>query len=215
VSEKLGTPSQAKQPGAAAPRKLSSRNSIFAFAVFAVGLNAAAAVYTRSPSDFALPNVDRLAELLPQQRALHAMPDPVVAALKDIQSAQQQHAVALQDSGSSLQQNTALLLQDSTSLAALRQSVTDGREDVSKISAEITDEHVDVKKMSDQISTLIAKVDTLQNALAPQFTSSIPTEHAHHRPSGVMRKRMARQPKPVGPISAPLSFPALTLTPEG
>jgi hypothetical protein len=221
VSEKSETQSQAKQPKSAAPRKLASGKSILAFSVFALGLNATAAVYTRSPSDFALPDVNKLAALLPYQasgpqivRASGALPDPVLAALKDVQSTQQQYAVALEDHGSSLQQNTALLLQDSTSLATLRQSITDEHADVNKISAQIEDEHVDVKKMSAQISTLIAKVDSLQSSLAPQVTSSIPTGHAHNR-SSVVRKRVARQPKPVGPISAPPSFPAILLTPEG
>src|SRR6185437_7485235 len=164
------------------------------------------------------PNVSNLAELLPHQKASGSIPDPVVAALKDIQSAQQQHAVALQDTGSSLQQNTALLLQDSTSLASLRQSVTDEHVDVKKISAQITDEHVDVKKMSAQISSLLAKVDTLQNALAPEVTSSIPRGRTHNRLSGVLRNRAVRQAKPVGPVSvggAPLISPAASVAPEG
>ena len=117
-----------------------------------------------------------------------------------------------------MQQNTALLQQDSTTLAALRESITDEHVDVKKISAQITDERVDVKKMSAQISTLIAKVDSLQNAIAPEVTSSIPAGRAHNRLSGVLRKRMVRQPKPVGPISiggAPLSFPAIATAPEG
>ena len=87
-----------------------------------------------------------------------------------------------------------------------------------KISAQITDEHVDVKKLSAQISTLIAKVDSLQNAMTPEITFSIPTVRARNRLSGVVRKRMARQPKPAGPISvggAPLSVPATTLAPQG
>ena len=90
-----------------------------ALSVFALGLNATAAVYTMSPSDFALPNVSDLAELLPHQKASDPMPDPVLAALKDIQSAQQQHVASLQENSSSLQQNTALLQQDSTTLASL------------------------------------------------------------------------------------------------
>jgi hypothetical protein len=114
--------------------------------VFALGLNATAAVYTLSPSDFALPNVSSLAELLPHQKASDPIPDPVVAALKDIQSAQQQHVASLQENSSLLQQNTALLEQDSTTLASLRESITDEHVDVKKISAQITDEHLDVKK---------------------------------------------------------------------
>jgi cell division protein FtsB len=218
VTKTSETQSQTEQLESAAPGKRSSRKSILALSVFALGLNATAAVYTLSPSDFALPNVGSLAELLPHQKASDPIPDPVVAALKDIQSAQQQHVASLQQNSSSLQQNTALLQQDSTALASLRESITDERVDVKKISAQITDEHVDVKKMSAQISTLIAKVDSLKNAIAPEVTSSIPKGRARIRLSGVVRKRMARQPKPLGPISvggAPLTFPATTPAPEG
>ena len=165
-----------------------------------------------------LPNVSSLAELLPHQKASGPVPDPVVAALKDIQSAQQQHVASLQETSSSLQQNTALLQQDSTTLASLRQSITDEHVDVKKISAQIADEHVDVKKVSLQLSTLIAKVDSLQNALAPEITSSIPKGRARNRLSGVLHKRIARQPQPVGPVSvggAPLSFPAIMPAPQG
>src|SRR6516162_8473416 len=200
------------------PSRKPGRKSILALSVFALGLNATAAVYTLSPSDFTLPNVSSLAELLPYQKASGPIPDPVVAALKDIQSAQQQHVASLQETSSSLQQNTALLQQDSTTLASLRQSITDEHVDVKKISAQIADEHVDVKKVSLQLSTLIAKVDSLQNALAPEITSSIPKGRARNRLSGVLHKRIARQPQPVGPVSvggAPLSFPAIMPAPQG
>src|SRR5690242_7303837 len=69
VTEKSETQNQAKQPKPAASRKLSSGKSILALSVFALGLNATAAVYTRSPSDFALPDVSKLAALLPYQKA--------------------------------------------------------------------------------------------------------------------------------------------------
>ena len=198
------------------PSKKPGRKSILALSVFALGLNAAAAVYTLSPSDFVLPNVSILAELLPHERTPAPIPEAVVAtlkniqstqrqqaaalmdiesaqhqqaaALKDIQSAQQQHAAALQENGSSLQQNTTLLQQDSTTFSSLRQS--------------ITDEQIDVKKVSVQLSTLIAKVDSLQ------ITSSIPKGRALTRLSGAAYKRVGRQPKPVGPASvggAPLT----------
>jgi septal ring factor EnvC (AmiA/AmiB activator) len=218
VTKTSETQSQTEPLEPAAPSKRPSRKSILALSVFALGLNATAAVYTLSPSDFALPNVSSLAELLPLQKAYAPIPDPVVAALRDVQLAQQQHVASLQENSSSLQQNTALLQQDSTTLASLRQSVTDEQIDVKKISAQITDEHVDVKKMSTQISTLIAKVDSLQNAITPEITSSIPKGRARNRLAGVVRKRMARQPKPVWPVSiggAPLGFPAITRTPEG
>jgi hypothetical protein len=189
------TQSQIEQLEPAAPSKKSSRKSILALSVFALGLNATAAVYTMSPSDFALPNVSGLvAELLPHEKALAPIPESVVAALKDIQSAQQQHAAALLENGSSLQQNTALLQHDSTTILALRQS--------------ITDEQVDIKKISAQLSTLMVKVDSLQNAITREITSSIPKGRARARLSSVARKRIARPPKPMGPISvggAPLT----------
>jgi hypothetical protein len=217
MNETSETQSQTEQPVSTAPSGRSSGKSIFALSVFALGLNAAAAVYTLSPSDFTLRNVSSLAELLPHQ-ASDPIPDPVVVALKDIQSAQQQQVASLQENSSSLQQNTTLLQLDSTTLASLRQSVTDERVDVKKISTQITDEHVDVKKMSVQISTVIAKVDSLQNAIAPEITSSIPKGRARNRLSGVVHKRIARQPKGIGPVSiggTPLGFPATTPAPQG
>jgi cell division protein FtsB len=219
VTNTSETLSHTEQPESAATSKKSGRKSILALSVFALGLNATAAVYTLSPSDFALPNVSGLvAELLPHETASVPTQDAVVAALSDIQSAQQQHVASLQENTSSLQQNTALLQQDSTTLASLRQSVTDEHVDVKKMSAQIADEHVDVKKISAQISTLIAKVDSLQNAIAPEITSSIPKGRARNRLSGMMRKRVARQPKPVGAVSlggAPLSVPATMSDPQG
>ena len=206
--------SQTEQPKSTTP---SGRSSL-ALAVFAVGLNATAAVYALSPSDFALPNVGILAELLPHQKASDPIPDPVIAALRDIRSVQQRQFASLQGNNSSLQQSTALLQQDSTTLASLRQSITDEQVDVKRISNLITDEQVDVKKISAQISTLIAKVDSLQNAITPEVTSSISTEHARNRPSGVVRKRMARHAKPVGSVSvggARPGFPAITPIPQG
>jgi hypothetical protein len=191
-----------------ASSKQSNRKSILALSVFALGLNAAAAVYTNSPSDFALPNVNipvpnlsSLAELLPHQRAAEpAQPDPVVVALKDIQSAQQQHAASLLENNSALQQHTAQLQHDSTTLLGLRQSVSE--------------EQSDIKKISSQISTLMVKVDALQNAIAPEITSSIGKGRARNRLSALSRKRLARQSRPMGPVSvggAPLtSAPATT-----
>jgi uncharacterized coiled-coil protein SlyX len=204
--------SQAEQPESTAPSRKSSRKSILVLSVIALGINTTAAVFTLSPSDFALPNISSLAELLPYQKTSVPIPDPVVAALKDIQSAQQQHAASLQENSSLLQQNTALLQQDSIALASLRQSVVEEQLDAKKISAQISDERQDVKKMSAQISTLIAKVDSLQNAISPDVTSSISTRRAYNRLS--VRKRMARQSRAVGPVSvggAPLTTP----TPQG
>jgi cell division protein FtsB len=190
------------------PVSRSGHKTVTAFAIFALGLNAAAAVYTSSPSDFALSNVSRLAELLPHTEAPARVPQTVVAALTDIQSAQKQHLASLQEASSSLQQNVALLQQESSSIGLLRQSITDEHTDVKNISAEIADQHADVKKMSALISTLITKVDSLQNASALAITSSIPRSQARARP--VMHKKSARVEKPAGLISlgAPLTVPS-------
>ncbi len=96
-----------------------------------------------------------------------------------------------------MQQNAALMQQDSLVLLSLRQS--------------ITDERVDVRKISSQLSTLIAKIDTLQNSMMSDVTSSIRKAHARYGLSAAMRKRMVREPRPLGPVSvggAPLSVPA-------
>jgi hypothetical protein len=238
VTNTSETQSQAEQPESTAPKPpepgtRAARKTILAWSIFALGLNATAAVYTLSPADFTLPDVSRVAELvpdvtawadlLPHQQASEPTPDPVVAALKDIQSVQQQHVASLQENSSSLQHATALIQQDSTTLASLRQTITDERVDVKKVSAQITDEHADVKKMSAQISTLIAKVDLLQTAIAPEITSSIPKGHGRNRLSGILRKKTARQFKPAGPISvggapltvAPAQSSAAATSPEG
>lgn len=189
-------------PDAPVPIKRASRKSVMALSVCALAINGSAAIYTL-PSGFPSLNVGSLAELLPRQEASAPKPDPIVAALKDIQSAQQQHAASLQESNYSVQQNAALLQQDSMVLLSLRQS--------------ITDERGDVRKISSQLSTLIAKVDSLQNAMMSDVTSSIRRAHARYGLSAAMRKRMARQSKSVGPVSvggAPLSVPATISAPE-
>ena len=190
------------------PVSRSGHKTIAALAIFALGLNAVAAVYTSSPSDFALSNVSRLAELLRHTEAPAQMPQTVVAALTDIQSAQKQHLASLQEASSSLQQNAALLQQESSTIGSLRQSITDERADVKNISAEIADEHDDVKKMSALISTLITKVDSLQNSTLA-ITSSIPRSPTRVRL--VTHKKTARVVKPAGLISlegVPLTVPS-------
>jgi hypothetical protein len=200
-----------KQFDPVVPSKKLNRKSILALSVFALGLNATAAVYTMSPSDFSLPDFalpdfgGMVAEVLPHQTTPSEIREAVVAALKDIQSAQQQNAVSLQENGHSLQQNTALLQQDAIRLDGLRRS--------------LSDEQGDVRKISTQLSTLIAKVDSLQNAIAPEVTSSIPKGRARNRLSGMARKRMVYRPKPAGPISvggAPLTVaPVEVQSPQG
>jgi hypothetical protein len=201
---------EAEVPETPAPLKRSSRKSVVAFAVCALAINGAAAIYT-SPYELPSADLSNLAALFPRQEEPAPKPDPVIAALKEIQSAQQQQQAALQEINSSLQQNTALRQQDSTTLLSLRQS--------------ITDERGDVKKISPQLSTLIAKIDSLQNSMSSEFTSSIPRMSARDRL--LIRKRLARQPKSsapvsgapasIGPVSiggAPLSAPATVAVPE-
>ncbi|AND89927.1 MULTISPECIES: hypothetical protein [Bradyrhizobium] len=189
-------------PEAPVPVKRSSRKSVLALSVCALAINGSAAIYT-SPADFSSLNIGSLAELLPRRDASAPKPDPVVAALKDIQSAQQQHTASLQENNQALQQNAALLQQDTMVLLSLRQS--------------ITDERFDVRKISSQLSTLIAKVDSLQGAMMSDVTSSIRRANARYGLSAAMRKRMVRQSKSVGPVSvggAPLSMPAAVAAPE-
>ena len=201
----LAAAAAASEPAGAeapAPIKQSGRKSLLILSVCALAINGSAAIYT-SPSDFSSLNIGSLAELLPRRDAAAPKPDPVVAALKDIQSAQQQHTASLQENSQALQQNAALLQQDSMVLLSLRQS--------------ITDERVDVRKISSQLSTLIAKVDSLQGAMMSDVTSSIRRANARYGLSAAMRKRMVRQPQSVGPVSvggAPLTTPATVSAPE-
>jgi uncharacterized coiled-coil protein SlyX len=140
---------------------------------------------------FALPNFRSFARLFPRETA--SAPDPVVSAtLKDIQSAQQQNAAALQKNGAALQQNIAMLQQGAATLESLRQG--------------FTTQQTDLKRISNQLSSLVARVDSLQNAMTPLTTSSIPRPNA--RPQLASRKKTSRLPKPFGPVSvggAPLS----------
>lgn len=198
VTDTSETQSQTEQVEPTAPSKPSSRKTILALSVFALAINGTAAIYTLPPDislpnvSISLPDVSRLAELLPHEKVSAPVPDPVVVALKDIQSTQLEHATSLQETNASLQHTTALLQHDSTTLLGLRQS--------------LTDEQSDIKKISAQLSTLMAKVDTLQNAIAPEITSSIPRGHGRNR---LIHKRWARLSKPVGPVSvggAPLAI---------
>ncbi|MGY3035895.1 putative coiled-coil protein SlyX [Bradyrhizobium sp. USDA 4354] len=192
-------PAALEDPG---PVKRPARKTVLLLAVCALAINGAAAIYTL-PSGLPSLNVSGLAALLPRQQAPAPKPDPVVAALKEIQSAQQQHTALLQENNHASQQNATLLQQDSMVLLSLRQS--------------ITDERVDVKKISSQLSTLIAKVDSLQNVMMSDVTSSIRRANARYGLSAAMRKRLVRPSKPLGPVSvggAPLTVPAATAAPE-
>jgi uncharacterized coiled-coil protein SlyX len=196
VSEaQIETESTDKPVDVAILSKKRTRKSIVALSMLAIAINGAAAVCTIPSVAIDLPNAsDLMADLLPSERAPAPIPEAVVAVLQNIQAAQQQHGAVLQENRSSLQQQAALHQQDSTTFASLRQS--------------ITDEQTDVKKISAQLSMLIAKVDALQNAVAPEITSSIPKGRARVRLLGGS-KRMARLSKPLGPVSvggAPLTI---------
>jgi len=193
TSEQQSQTKVASKPGGGPGHK-----RITALAIFALGLNAAAAVYASSPSDFALSNVSRLAQLLPHTEAPAQVPQTVVATLDDIRSTQKQLLASLQETSSSLHQNAVLLEQGSSTVGLLRQSITDEQADVKSISAQIADQHVDVKKMNSLLSTLITKVDLLQNSSAPAVTSSIPKSQPRAR--FVTHKRSVRAVKPAGPI---------------
>jgi uncharacterized coiled-coil protein SlyX len=207
---------------AKAPSK-KSRKSILTLAIIALGINSTAAVYTLSPSEFPLPDIShlslpdlsRLAELLPPSKPSEPTQDPTLAALKEIQSTQEKHTAALQANNYLLVQSAALLQQDSIALASLRQSV-DEQAGTKKLSAQIADEHQEVKKISGQISALNTKVDSLKNAMASDVTASISTKPSSSRYSRV-RKKVARQASPVGPMSlggAPLTLPASVTAPQ-
>ena len=57
------TEAASTEPPPAAPSKPTSRKSILALSVIALGINSTAAVYTMAPSDFSLPNVSMLTDL--------------------------------------------------------------------------------------------------------------------------------------------------------
>ena len=188
------TPDETRQLEPVTQSRQSSRRPILLLSLFALVLNGAAAVYTLPSFEIASPNFASLAELLPHASA--PIPDPIItAALKDIQSAHQQYLVALQESDASLHQNTILLQRGAATLDSLKQG--------------LTAQQTDVKKLSAQLYVLAAKVDTLQNAVTPETTGSLPQMRGRARLSAMARKKMSRLPKPFGPVSvggAPLSF---------
>jgi uncharacterized coiled-coil protein SlyX len=166
----------------------------------AIVVSLSALVLVGAAAAYALPNFNSFsfAELFPREAASAPIPDPAVsAALRDIQSSQQQNATALQENGAVLQQNAAKLQEDAATLESLRQS--------------FTSQQTDLKRISNQLSSLMARVDSLQNAMTPLTTSSIPQPNAHVQAAS--RKKTSRLPEPFGPVSvggAPLSpAPAL------
>jgi hypothetical protein len=161
------------------------------FALLVIG----AAAYDLPKFDVVLPNFPSFAELSLSKTAPAPIPDPAVGAtLKEIQSAQQQDVAAVQESGALLKQNTALLQQGAATLESLKQG--------------LAVQQTTLKSISNQVSSLIARVDSLQNAVTPLTTSSIPQPNAQARSVGTSRKKTSRLPEPVGPVSvggAPLN----------
>lgn len=150
----------------------------------------AVAIYALPQFNIALPNFSSFAELFSRETASAPIPDPAVkATLTDIQSAQQQNAAALQENGAVLQQNTAMLQQGAATLESLRQG--------------FMAQQTNLKTLSNQISSLIARVDSLQDAQGPPLTtSSITQPNVRARLVRTLRKRTSRAPdKPVGPFS--------------
>ena len=135
--------------------------------------------------------------------AATAPPAPAVsAALEDIQSAQKQHSEALV---AVLRRQTATLTQGTTTAESLKQG--------------FAAQQTELKRISNQLSSLAARLDSLQNDPPPQTTSSIPKPNDRARLVATSRKKTPAPPKlagppamskPVGPVSvggAPLSPP--------
>ena len=173
----------------------SSRMWAIVVSVSALVVIGAAAKYALPNFNIALPNFSSFAEIFPRAAASAPIPDPVTAALKDIQSSQQKNADTLQENGTALQQNTAMSQQGAATLESLRQG--------------FTAQQTNLKTISNQLSSLIARVGSPQNAVAPLTTSSIPQPDARARLVRTSRKKTSRLPnKPVGPVSvrgAPLN----------
>jgi uncharacterized coiled-coil protein SlyX len=161
------------------------------FALVVIG----AAAYDLPKFDVVLPNFPSFAELSPSKTASAPIPDPAVGAtLKEIQSAQRQNVAAVRESEAFLKENAAILQQGAATLESLKQG--------------LTAQQMTLKSISNQVSSLIVRVDSLQNAVTPLTTSSIPQPNARARSVGTSRKKTSRLPEPVGPVSvggAPLN----------
>jgi hypothetical protein len=188
IAETLNTEARADELPLA-PRKQSSGRLMIVVSLSALLLvGAAAAAYAWPNVSIALPNLENFAELFPRAAAAAPMPDPAVkAALDDLQLVQQQNVAALHENADALQQNTALLKEDALKLESLRQS--------------LAIQQTGLKGLSHQLSTLVDRVDALQNAMTPLTTASIAAPRARAKIVGVSRKKTVRLPKPFGPVS--------------
>src|SRR3954451_1617438 len=174
----------------------SSRMPTLLVSSLALTVIGALAVYAFPEAHIALPKFSSFAELFSRETVSIPIPDPVViATLKDVQIAQKRNAAALQENAAALQQNTGMLQQGAANLETLRQG--------------FTTQHTNLKTISNQLSFLIARVDSLQNAVTPLTTSSITQPNVRARSGRTPRKKASLVPnKPVGPVStggAPLN----------
>jgi hypothetical protein len=133
-------------------------------------------------SRFSLPDFNRVAAQPPRKTAPAPIPDPVVrAALRDIQSSQQQDAAVL---------------------ASLTQSSAAQQADLKRVSRQLSLLTVQVSALQNP------QVGILPNPVAPLTTSSIPHSNPRARVVRASRKANPPLPKPAGPVSvggAPLS----------
>jgi hypothetical protein len=174
-SETLNKETQLDKEPVALNRRSSRMPAIVVFSL-ALAVIGGVAIYALPEFNIALPNFSSFAELFPRETASAPTPDPAVSAtLKDIQSAQQQNVAALQENGAVLQQNTALLQQGAATLESFRQG--------------FTAQQTNLKTLSNQLSSLIVRVDSLQNAVTPLTTSSIPQPNARARLVRTSRKK--------------------------
>jgi hypothetical protein len=195
-AEALNKGTQLDKEPVALNRRSSRMPAIVVSSSLALAVIGAVAIYALPEFIIALPNFSSFAELFPRETASVPIPDPAVSAtLKDIQSAHQQNAATLQENGAVLQQNTAMLQQGAATLESIRQG--------------FTTQQTNLKTISNQLSSPIARVDSLQNAVTPLTTSSIPQPDARARLVRTSRKKTSRLPnQPVGPVSvggAPLN----------
>ena len=166
----------------------SSRTPAIFGSSLALAVIGAVAIYTLPEFNITLPNFSSFAEMFARAVASEPIPDPVTAALKDIQSSKQKNADTLQENGTVLRESTAMLQQGAANQESLRQG--------------FTVQQTNLKTISNQLSSLIARVDSLQNAVSPLTTSSIPQPNARARLVRTSRKKTSRLPnKPVGPVS--------------
>lgn len=172
-----------KQP--AVLKRRSGRMRAIVLSLSALVLVGAAAAAYAFPINTALVHLSNLASLFPHETVSAPIPDPVSAALKDLQSVQQQNSAALQENGAALQRDAAMLQQDAATLETLRQA--------------FTAQQTELKRISNQLSSLVTRIDTLQNAVTPLMTSSMP--HPRGRGRQAPQKTTSRLSKPVGPVS--------------